>query len=80
MKHVSIFLDDNDYQKLSSFIKSLRSAHIKSSQVKEIEDDFSIPTWQQDLTLKRMAELDKQPKSAINFDDMIDRLEKKHGL
>ena len=43
-------------------------------------DKISIPKWQQDLTLKRMSELDKDPSKAIQFDDMIDRLEKKHGL
>lgn len=43
-------------------------------------DSIDIPKWQQDLTLKRMEELDKDPSKAINFDDMIDRLEKKHGL
>lgn len=52
----------------------------KLKKIQAKEDDFSIPTWQQDLTLKRMTELDKQPKSAINFDDMIGRLEKKHDL
>ena len=43
-------------------------------------DENDIPQWQQDLTLKRMAELDKDPSKAIDFDNMIDRLEKKHGL
>jgi hypothetical protein len=43
-------------------------------------DKIEIPKWQQDLTLKRMAELDKDPSKAIDFDAMIDRLEKKHGL
>ena len=43
-------------------------------------DKIDIPKWQQDLTLKRMAELDKDPSKAIDFDNMIDRLEKKHGL
>jgi hypothetical protein len=43
-------------------------------------DKIDIPKWQQDLTLKRMAELDKDPSKAVDFDTMIDRLEKKHGL
>ena len=43
-------------------------------------DKIDIPKWQQDLTLKRMAELDKDPSKAIDFDNMIDRVEKKHGL
>jgi hypothetical protein len=43
-------------------------------------DKIDIPKWQQDLTLKRMAELDKDPSKAVDFDTVIDRLEKKHGL
>ncbi len=43
-------------------------------------DTIDIPKWQQDLTLKRMEELDKDPSKAIDFDTIIDRLEKKHGL
>jgi hypothetical protein len=41
---------------------------------------FEIPQWQKDLTLKRLAELEKDPSKAIDFDTMINRLEDKHGL
>ena len=44
------------------------------------ENSMSIPKWQQELTLKRLQELDKDPSKAIDFDDMLNRLEKKHGL
>lgn len=40
----------------------------------------SIPQWQQDLTLKRLEELDKDQSKAIDFDDMLNRLEDKYGL
>jgi hypothetical protein len=40
----------------------------------------TIPQWQQDLTLKRLEELDKDQSKAIDFDDMLNRLENKYGL
>ena len=74
MKHVSIFLDDSDYLKLARFIKSLRSAHIKSSQINEIEEEeeFVIPKWQQDLVLNRIKNAKPENYSSIdNLDDEI---------
>ncbi|MBL1281180.1 MAG: hypothetical protein COA33_012955 [Fluviicola sp.] len=44
------------------------------------ETSTGIPEWQQELTLKRLQELDKDPSKAIDFDDMLNELEKKHGL
>ena len=44
------------------------------------ENSMSIPKWQQELTLKRLKELDKDPSKAIDFDGMLNELEKKHGL
>ena len=41
---------------------------------------IDIPKWQQELALKRLEELNKNPEKAIDFDDMINELEKKHGL
>jgi hypothetical protein len=40
----------------------------------------AIPQWQQELTLKRLAELDKDPSKSIDFDQMLNRLESKYGL
>lgn len=39
-----------------------------------------VPQWQKDITLQRLAELEKDPSKAISFDSMIDDLEQKHGL
>ncbi len=77
MRHVSIFLDDNDYLKLSSFIKSLRSAHIKSSIVTEEEEqEFIVPQWQQDLVMDRIKNAKPENYSSIdNLDNEI-RLQK----
>ena len=77
MKHVSIFLDDSDYVKLSRFITSLRSAHIKSSQVKEEEEpEFIVPQWQQDLVMNRIKNAKPENYSSIeNLDNEI-RLQK----
>jgi len=44
------------------------------------ENSISIPKWQQELTLKRLQELDKDPSKAIDFDDMLSSLEEKYGL
>jgi hypothetical protein len=72
MKHVSIFLDDSDYLKLSRFITSLRSAHIKSSQIKEEEEDFIVPQWQQDLVMNRIKNAKPENYSSIdNLDNEI---------
>jgi hypothetical protein len=76
MKHVSIYLDDSDYAKLSSFITSLRSAHIKSNEVREEEQDFIIPQWQQDLVMDRINNAKPENYSSIdNLKNEI-RLEK----
>lgn len=39
-----------------------------------------VPQWQQDITLKRLAEVDKDTSKTTDFDEMLNRLEKKHGL
>ena len=77
MRHVSIFLDDSDFLKLSDFLPSLRSAHIKSNQVREEEEQGSIvPQWQQDLVMNRIKNAKPENYSSIdNLDNEI-RLQK----
>lgn len=58
-------------QAFLEFIKTLDFVSVGSTD---------IPKWQQELTLKRMEELEKDPSQAIDFDAMIERLEQKHGL
>lgn len=55
---------------------------IKTLDFISLEDNRhnAIPKWQQDLTLKRLAELDKDPSKSIDFDSMINGLERKYGL
>ena len=77
MRHVSIFLDDSDFLKLSDFVISLRSAHVKSSQVREEEEQgFIVPQWQQDLVMNRIKNAKPENYSSIdNLDNEI-RLQK----
>lgn len=39
-----------------------------------------IPQWQIDEVESRLADLEKHPEKAINFDNTIERIEKKYGL
>ncbi|NRA12059.1 MAG: hypothetical protein HRT57_08920 [Crocinitomicaceae bacterium] len=70
----SFHINDISNPKAQAFLEYIKTLDFVSV------DKIDIPKWQQDLTLKRMAELDKDPSKAIDFDNMIDRLEKKHGL
>ena len=72
MKQVTVNIPDGKFDFFMEVFKRLGLDIAKK--------DISIPEWQQDLTIKRMQELDKDPGKAIDFDDMLDRLEEKHGL
>lgn len=77
MKHVSIYLDDSDYLKLSRFLTSLRSAHIKSTKVtKEEEQNFTVPQWQQDLVMNRIKNAKPENYSSIDNLDKEIKLQK----
>lgn len=39
-----------------------------------------IPDWQKVITLRRLEALETKQDKTIDFDEMINRLEKKHGL
>ena len=43
-------------------------------------DNIEIPQWQIEEVNKRLKDLDKNPGSAIDFDKMLDDLEKKYDL
>lgn len=77
MRHVSIFLDDSDYLKLSDFLFSLCSAHIKSNQVREVEEEgFIVPELQQEIVMNRIKNAMPENYSSIdNLDNEI-RLQK----
>lgn len=70
----TLHIDDSN-PRAKAFLEFVRTLDF----VKE-DKNLSIPQWQQDLTLKRLEELDKDPSKAIDFDDMLNRLEDKYGL
>jgi hypothetical protein len=39
-----------------------------------------IPDWQKVVTLRRLEALETKHDASIDFDEMINRLENKHGL
>jgi hypothetical protein len=39
-----------------------------------------IPDWQKVVTLRRLEALETKRDASIDFDEMINRLENKHGL
>lgn len=58
-------------------IKSIKAAFKNKPISLTIEEDFSIPDWQK-KEVKRRAEYAKDnPKSLIDFDDFVERFEKK---
>ncbi|MFT5778934.1 MAG: hypothetical protein ACI837_001891 [Crocinitomicaceae bacterium] len=73
MKQVTVNIPDGKFE---FFMELFRSLGITADHDMISE----IPQWQKDLTLKRLAELEKDPSKAIDFDSMINRLEDKHGL
>ena len=72
MKQVTVNIPEG---KFDFFMELIRNLGINTADV--ITD---IPKWQKDLSLERAAELEKDPSKAIDFDSMIDGLEKKYGL
>ncbi|MDR6160215.1 hypothetical protein QF023_003731 [Chryseobacterium sp. SLBN-27] len=58
-------------------IKSIKAAFKNKPISLTIEEDFSIPDWQK-KEVKRRAEYAKDnPESLIDFDDFVERFEKK---
>jgi hypothetical protein len=72
MKQITLNIPDGKFDFFMEVFKRLGLEIAKKN--------VSIPEWQQDQTIKRMQELDKDPSKAIDFDDMLNRLEEKHGL
>ena len=72
MKQVTVNIPEGKFE---FFMELFRSLGIST-----YDDIANVPQWQKDLTLKRLAELEKDPSKAIDFDSMLDDLEKKYGL
>jgi len=75
MKQVTLNIPENKFQFFIELTKQLGLEIQKEETL-----DVNIPQWQQELTLKRLEELDKDKSKSIDFDDMINRLEDKYGL
>jgi len=75
MKQVTLNIPENKFQFFIELAKQL-GLEIQKEETLDVE----IPQWQKDLTLKRLEQLDKGQSKAIDFDDMLNRLERKHGL
>ena len=58
-----------------SLIETLKMLKRKGNKV-----GFEIPNWQQEEVLDRLSELKRNPETAIDFDKVLNELEKKHGL
>lgn len=72
MKQVTLNIPDG---KFDFFIKVFQQMGLDIA-----DKGIDIPEWQQKLALKRLEELDKDPSKAIDFDSMIDGLERKYEL
>ena len=72
-----ITINIQDKSKAKTFLE-----FIKTLDFINVEDDKHnvIPQWQREVTLKRLAEIDKSPNDAIDFDEMLSRLEIRYGL
>jgi len=75
MKQVTLNIPENKFQFFIELAKQL-GLEIQKEETLDVE----IPQWQKDLTLKRLEQLDKGQSKAIDFDDMLNRLESKYGL
>lgn len=47
---------------------------------KAVGREFDIPEWQKNITLKRLKSIDENPESAVDFDEMLNRIESEYGL
>jgi hypothetical protein len=72
MKQVTLNIPDG---KFDFFMKVFKQMGLDIA-----DKNIDIPKWQQELTLKRLEELDKDPSKAIDFNTMIDGLEQKYEL
>jgi putative addiction module component len=61
--------------RLSTFL-----AFIKTLDYVTMPKEDSIPQWQKDEVNQRLKDLEKHPEKAIDFDQTMDRIEKKYDL
>lgn len=68
---ITLDIKENRLNTFLAFIKTLDYVSITEN---------AIPQWQIDEVENRLADLKKHPEKAIDFDQTIERIEKKYGL
>lgn len=63
----------------TDFIETLKAAFKKKPISITVEEDFYIPTWQRQETLRRQEYIKNHPETLEDFDDMMAALEKEFG-
>tara|TARA_R110001592_G_scaffold53477_1_gene163919 strand:+ start:3014 stop:3229 length:216 start_codon:yes stop_codon:yes gene_type:complete len=66
---------DIQENRLSTFL-----AFIKTLDYVSISKDDNIPQWQKDEVNQRLKDLEKYPERAVDFDIVMEDIEKKYGL
>jgi hypothetical protein len=74
MKQVLLNIEESKYKAFLSFIKTIDFISLVD------EEGNNIPQWQIDEVNNRVEELKKHPEKAIDFNQMLDRIQVKHGL
>ncbi len=69
---ITIDVKDKRYPTFLAFLKTLDYVSVK--------EENDIPQWQIDEVNQRIKSLEKHPEKAIDFDVMLQGLEKKYGL
>ena len=72
MKEITVKVPEN---KLQFFMELLDQLDFKA-----VGREFDIPEWQKNMTLKRLKSIDENPESAVDFDEMLNRIESEYGL
>lgn len=60
----------------NDFIETLKAAFKKKPISITVEEDFYIPAWQKQETLRRQEHIKNHPETLEDFDDMMAALEK----
>jgi hypothetical protein len=66
---------DIQENRLSTFL-----AFIKTLDYVSISKEDNIPQWQKDEVNQRLKDLEKYPERAVDFDIVMEDIEKKYGL
>lgn len=73
MKQVTLNIPD---KKLVFFLELAKQLGFEITN----QEDHTVPVWQQKLVENRLSELDQNPEKGIDFNELINGLEKKYDL